>query len=76
MVILLLQKKTQTDLEFLILSKSGLKFRNPGQLINGEDISSIRPNNPKSTHTDINENQLNPYLDKWDLLDNIFNSDK
>jgi hypothetical protein len=45
-------------------------------LINGENISSIRPNNPKSTHTDINENQLNPYKDNWDLLENIFNSDK
>jgi len=34
----------------------------------------IRPNNPESTHTDINENQLNPYQDNWDLLENIFNS--
>lgn len=59
--------------KFYILTISDLKdmvYKKYSKYL--EKHGGVRPNNPKSTHTDISENQLNPFLDNWDLLDNIF----
>ena len=63
----------QSQDRFYILTLSNLQdmvYKNYYKYL--KEHNWVRPNNPKSTHTDISENQLSIFKDNWALLNNIF----